>query len=201
MAASSGTSVATAVALAGILLTAIVAVFGYLHTARVSRRERVAHELAEALRAVGDYQNLPFRIRRRKAADAETRASMAELASDIHSRLDFHAAWLRVAAPAVSKVFDDLVRTLRHEVDPHAKAAWLEPVIAEDAGMNLGLGSVYATPRTEELKTECAAVMRSQLRTWWPDNGGQTRRMNRRRRNVAARRPEADASSGTGLEP
>ncbi len=155
----------TAVALTGILVTAIVALYGYLHTARVSRRERIARELAEALRTVGDYQDLPFRIRRRKAEDQETRAALAERISDIHSRLDFHAAWLRVAAPPVSRIFDDLVEAVRAEVGLHAKAAWLEPVITDDAGMNLGLGAAYATPRTDELKLEVTRAMRREMRT------------------------------------
>jgi len=167
MATTSGSSITTAVALAGILVTAIVAVFGYLYTARVGRRERIARELAEAVRSVGDYQDLPYRIRRRKASDAETRAALTERASDIHSRLDFHTAWLRVAAPLVAEIFDELVETVRNEVGPHVKAAWLEPVIVEDAQMNLGLGARYASPRTDHLKLACTRAMQREVRMPW----------------------------------
>jgi len=160
--------VTVAVALLGILVTAVVAVFGYLHTARVNRRERVAQELAQALRAVGDYQDLPFRVRRRPASAPETRAGFAERISDIHSRLDFHSAWLGVAAPPVAVLFDTLVKTVREEVGPHVKAAWREPLITEDDGMNLGLGSIYVYPQTERLKIECAEAMQRYLEPSWP---------------------------------
>jgi hypothetical protein len=166
MAAPAGTSATSAIALLGILVTAVVAVSGYLHSARAGRRERIAHEFAEALRTVGDYQDLPFRIRRRRASDAETRAAIAERISEIHSRLDFHVAWLRVAAPDVAKTFDELVEVVRQEVGPHAKRAWLEPVISADSGMNLGLGAVYFAPRTDQLKVDCINAMSSHLRRW-----------------------------------
>jgi hypothetical protein len=164
---TSGSSITTAVALTGIMVTAIVAVFGYLYTARVGQRERIAHELAEALRTVGDYQDLPYRVRRRKASDSETRAALAERVSEIHSRLDFHTAWFGVAAPPVAEIFDELVEIARNEVGPHVKAAWLEPVIVEDAQMNLGLGARYASPRTDHLKLECIRVMQREMRMPW----------------------------------
>jgi len=49
------------ITLAGIILTGGVAIFGYLHTSRASRRERMAQVLAQAISAVGDYEDLPYR--------------------------------------------------------------------------------------------------------------------------------------------
>jgi hypothetical protein len=110
---------------------------------------------------------LPFRVRRRPASTPETRAGFAERISDIHSRLDFHSAWLHVAAPPVAVLFDRLVKTVRMEVNPHVKAAWRESLITEDTGMNLGLGSIYVAPETDRLKGECTELMRRYLDSSW----------------------------------
>lgn len=79
-------------ALAGILVAASVAVFGYWHTSRVARRERMAQSLEQATNAVGDYQDLPCRVRRRPSSEPAVRSGLAERISGIHSRLDFHSA-------------------------------------------------------------------------------------------------------------
>jgi hypothetical protein len=151
------------IALAGVLATAAVAIYGYLYTNRASRRERMSQTFAEALNAVGDYQDLPFRVRRRPSAAPDVRASLADRISDIHSRLDFHLAWLRITAPEVAIAYDHLVSVLREEVGVHIKSAWLDPVIKTDAEMNLGLGRQYQCPRTEVARDECVAVIQRHL--------------------------------------
>jgi hypothetical protein len=164
---ASGSNVTSAVALVGIMVTAVVAVFGYVHASRTARKERVAHEFAEALKAVGDYQDLPFRTRRRAGSDSETRAAIADRVSDIHSRLDFYSGWLHVMTPSVAGVYDELVAAARREASVHVKTAWTEPLITTDEGMNLGLGSVYVYPETDALKARCITAMRQYLRPSW----------------------------------
>jgi hypothetical protein len=66
------------ITLAGILVAGSVAVFGYLHTSRVTRRERMAQSLAEAINAVGDHQDLPYRVRRRPSSDPTVRSAPAD---------------------------------------------------------------------------------------------------------------------------
>lgn len=175
-ASASGTNVTTAVALVGIMVTAVVAVYGYVHSSRSARRERVAREFAEALKAIGDYQDLPFRTRRRAGSDAATRAAIADRVADIHSRIDFSSAWLHVMTPSVATVFDELVTVVRREASPHVKSAWTEAPITTDDGMNLGLGALYTYPETNALKARCVEAMRRHLEPSWPP---------RRRRSLA----------------
>jgi hypothetical protein len=153
------------ITVAGILVTGGVAIFGYLHTSRAARRERIAHTLAQAISAVGDYEDLPYRVRRRPSSDPATRSQLSERVSDIHSRLDFHSAWLRISAPAVAPSYDHLIAEVRWEVGGHIKKAWLEPLIEQDQGMNLSLGAQYQCPRTEAARDKCIAGMRNYLRS------------------------------------
>jgi hypothetical protein len=50
------------------LIAALVAVTGYMLTQAQARRERRAREFADALAAVEEYLEAPYRIRRRQAA-------------------------------------------------------------------------------------------------------------------------------------
>lgn len=153
------------ITLAGIFATGSVAIFGYLHTSRAARRERMAQALAQAINAVGDYQDLPYRVRRRPSSEPTVRSNLAARISDIHSRLDFHSAWLRITAPDVAAAYDRLVTDVRKEAGAHVKAAWLQPIIERDQEMNLGLGQQYQCPETEAARNECIAAMRKYLRS------------------------------------
>lgn len=148
-----------------VLVTGSVAIFGYLHASRMARRERMAQTLAQAINAVGDYQDLPYRVRRRPSAEPTVRNNLAERISDIHSRLDFHSAWLRITTPGVATAYDRLVTDVREEAGVHIKDAWLQPIIKHDQEMNLGLGQQYECPETEAARNECIAVMRKYLRS------------------------------------
>ena len=57
------------------LIAALVAVAGYMVTQAQARRERKAKEFADALAAVEEYLEAPYRIRRRQAATATEWAS------------------------------------------------------------------------------------------------------------------------------
>jgi hypothetical protein len=145
---------------AGILITGLIAIFGYLYASHATRREHIAHSLTEALNAVGDYQDLPYRVRRRPAANAPTRAALADKISNIHSRMDFHLAWLQITAPTIAEAYERLVYAARKEAGAHIKAAWRQPLITNDEGMNLGLGAIYQCPQTETTRVECLYQMR-----------------------------------------
>lgn len=153
------------ITLAGIILTGGVAIFGYLHTSRASRRERMAQVLAQAISAVGDYEDLPYRVRRRPSADPAVRSGLSEKVSDIHARLDFHSAWLRITAPDVAAAYDHLVAEARREVGVHIKHAWLQPIMERDEEMNLGLGAQYQCSDTAAARDACIEVMRTYLRS------------------------------------
>lgn len=151
------------------LIAAAIAVIGYCVTQARARRERRAKAFAEALAAVEDYMESPYRIRRRPRSDADTRTQITAAISDIQSRIAFHEAWLEVEAPKVGAAFARLVRVARGEAGANMKEAWAEPVLEDDRAMNLGMR--YNRSQTEAVRGEVLTVMKAHLRgypfLWW----------------------------------
>ena len=101
-----------------------MAVAGYVVTQFTNRRDRKAKVYAEALAAVREYQELPYRVRRRAASDAATRAALAERVSEVMSKLGFYLAWLRIDSPETSVAYLDLVSRTRRQCRRHLADAW-----------------------------------------------------------------------------
>lgn len=168
--ASVGTSFSAAsltvgevITLLGIVVVAVVTIAGYLLTQAWARRERWARSFAEALAAVEDYLELPYRVRRRPAQDdGTTRFAITSQISDVQTRLKFHSAWLRLQNPAVALAYGALVRTAREEAAPQRHEAWRLPPIFEDSEVPMLTG--YPHPRTDAARAACIEVMRDELR-------------------------------------
>lgn len=144
------------------LLGALVALAGYFFHHWQARRERKMKAFADALGAVAEYQELPYRIRRRQASGGPTRGAIAERISDIQVQVAFHQAWLEIESEAVADTYRALVAAARRAAGVHMSTAWTEPVLADDASMSLGDG--YASPDTSAARTACLRVMRAHLR-------------------------------------
>ena len=97
----------------GALLAAIiagsVALFGYSLTQVSNRWERKRKVYAEALSAVREYEELPYRIRRRPSSDDETRARLGDQISEAYIKLRFYLAWLEIDSVVVGTAYADLV--------------------------------------------------------------------------------------------
>lgn len=144
------------------LVGAFVALGGYLLHHWQARRERKRRAFSDALGAVAEYQELPYRIRRRQASDGETRGAITERISDIQVKVAFHQAWLEIESAAVAGAYQALVAAVRGEAGMHMTAAWAEPLLADDASMSLGTG--YSSPDTDTARTGCLRAMRAHLR-------------------------------------
>jgi len=107
------------------LLTAIiagtVALIGYSFAQFANRRERKSKLFAEALAVIYEYQELPFRIRRRAASDGVTRAALGGLTSDVMTKLGFYLAWLHMESPEVGALHAErmlCLSVMRRELYP-----------------------------------------------------------------------------------
>src|ERR1022692_1459120 len=80
--------VAALIAIAG---GVVIAALTYGLNQRVARRERQAKSFADALTAIEDYAEMPYRIHRRRAT-REARHDLTEQISQIQSRIAFHQA-------------------------------------------------------------------------------------------------------------
>lgn len=150
------------------LIAAVVAVAGYMLTQAQARRERRAKEFAQALAAVEEYLETPYRIRRRQAATPEARDALTNALSDLQARIAHHRAWLHVEAPAVAQAYDALVAAARSEAGVQMTEAWNTPPLTSDADMNLKVA--YQHPKTDAERAKVIAVMRQNFR-YWPTAG------------------------------
>jgi hypothetical protein len=132
----------------------IAAAVTYGLTQRAGRRERQAKEFAEALIAIEEYANMPYRIRRR-SSDARHEIS-AEL-DKIQSQIAFQHAWLQIEALEVAAAYDRLVRAARSEAGEQMKKAWIQPPPTSDEEMSLG--GAYPRAELDTARRDCITAM------------------------------------------
>jgi hypothetical protein len=77
------------------IIAGLVALTGYLLNQFANRRERKSKVYAEALEAIREYQELPYKIRRRPDSSGTTRAALGDKTGEVVSRLWFYRAWLQ----------------------------------------------------------------------------------------------------------
>lgn len=138
----------------------ISAVLGYLFSQRAARRQRQAKTFAEALAAVEDYAELPYRVRRR-SGDAEARRVLTEDISRVQSRIAFYQALLRIEEPVVAIAYEKLVRSAKRQAGGQMREAWTQRVRKKDHQMNLRVA--YPRDEIDRELTKCVATMRADL--------------------------------------
>ena len=142
------------IAVAGAVITAAIT---YGLNQRSARRERQTNAFAEALLAIEDYAELPYRIRRRPGT-SEGRHELTEQISQIQSRIAFHQAWLSLEAPKVARRYDALVRAAKTQAGRQMQQAWLMPAARKDAQVNLG--TAYRRDEINAARSQCIEAMR-----------------------------------------
>jgi hypothetical protein len=139
------------------LIAALVAVAGYMLTRAWARRERRAKEFADALAAVEEYLESPYRIRRRQGSTPEVRAALAAALSDLQARIALHRAWLQVEATAVGLAYDRFVSAARADAGTQMADAWNATALTTDAEMNLKVA--YPHPQADAERAKVVAAM------------------------------------------
>jgi len=141
---SEGATIIAAVA-AG-LIAAGVAVLGYSAQQRSARRDQRATGYAEALRAVEDYLEAPYRIRRRDGS-AAARMSVTTHVSDIQSRISLYLAFVGAA---------------KQDAGPQMTQAWRSRPTSKDRDVPLGVA--LPQPRASLARDAVVAAMRRDLK-------------------------------------
>lgn len=144
------------------LIAALVAVAGYTLQQRAGRREQRATMYAQALQAVEDYLEGPYRIRRRDGT-TEARTRITEQISATKSKINFSQAWLRIHSPTeVADAYDAYVLTAQHEAGPQMTAAWrTRPTKRDDS---VPLGRAYPRDASNRCRAKVVEAMRRDLR-------------------------------------
>jgi hypothetical protein len=121
------------------VLAAVVVMIGYSIQKKQAREAEQAAVYGEAIRAVHDYLEAPYRVRRRDGG-SPARMAITDHVSDVQSRLAYYETLLRVHAPAdVGAAFEALVATAKREAGPQMTLAWQGRPTRKDQEVPLGL--------------------------------------------------------------
>lgn len=157
------------------LIAALIAVLGVaatiLTTSTRSEREHRTTLFADALGAVADYNEGPYRIRRKDGTSTHRNVITAGL-SDVKSSVDHNQELLRLhARKQVADAFDRYVAAAKVEAGQQMHDAWELDPITEDNQVNLS-GGAYERELTEAHRAEVVRIMQIDLaRRWyrpWP---------------------------------
>jgi hypothetical protein len=107
-----------------------------------AERDRRRRLHARALKAIVDYGEMPFMIRRRQYEEEERSAERVRL-SDHFSGVEAEISTCQVLLGAdgdekLAASYDQLFETARSTVGREAHLAWTEPAIISDEEMNMG---------------------------------------------------------------
>lgn len=140
------------------LVAAAVAVAGYVSQQSRARKDRLAITYSEALRAVEDYLEAPYLVRRRDGSSA-SRQLIATHISEVQSRLSFYSALLSMQAPdEVSATYRDLVATARAEAGQAMSHAWRTQALRKDR--DVPIGRVVDRSKSDSARTRYLEAIR-----------------------------------------
>jgi hypothetical protein len=183
------------VALLAAIIAGLVAVVGYIITQAANRRERKSKLYAEALSVVREYQELPYRVRRRPASDSSTRAVLGEQISSVMTKLGFYLRWLQIDSRVVGIAYVDLVEQVRRFGGPYRNKAWQEPLVSDDKDMP---DVKYPYDTDDEMRL-CLLAMRRELSLFGVLFRRSTRRLLAEQRQVRAEQYGGQAASSAAF--
>jgi len=155
-----------AATLAGALIAASMVVLTLIINAAHARRDALASLYADALGAVSDYLEGPYRILRKDGA-ASTRFAITNQLSDVKSAIDHRQAMLRLQAPPqIADAYDDYVNAAKREAGRQMHDAWLKDPVTVDAGVNLGVSLPRANSDAARYRL-CELMQADQRHRWF----------------------------------
>jgi hypothetical protein len=149
---------------AAIAVTGVVIGFGV--TSAQSRRERRAQTYANAIKAVSEYLEGPYRVARCHNNAAE-RAAISPDISAVQARIDAHQVLLRLHAHTrVADAYDAYVAAARDEAGRQMTAEWDKPPAKKHRDMNVR--QPFDRSSSSAKKVDLLEAMRADLgRRWW----------------------------------
>lgn len=151
----SGDGIATVLAA---ILAATIAIVGYGIQQRATRKERRVTIYSEALRAVEDYLEAPYLVRRRDGS-AASRQNVTTQISEIQSRLSYYCALLEIHAHSeISNAYMRLLRAARAEAGPEMSKAWKGRPTVKDK--NVPLGQRFERTRSDAARLALVSAIR-----------------------------------------
>ena len=143
------------------LIAAGVAVRAYKAQQREIRRQERATFYAEAVRAVEDYMEAPYRILR-KDGSHEARRAITQHVSDVKSRIAFYTGWMAIhGTDQVRAAYDAFVTAAQREAGAQMTAAWRQKPVKRDK--DVPIGSSLPRAATDTARSALLAALRADL--------------------------------------
>lgn len=140
------------------IIAALIAVIGYSIQRKAARRGERATLYGNALAAVEDYLEGPYRVRRKDGTDA-TRFVISDALSDVKAKISKNTALLEMhAPPEVVTAYATFVTAAREEAGPQLTDAWAAD--ATDADAEVPLGVPYDRSNSDVSRADLVAAMR-----------------------------------------
>lgn len=144
------------------IVAATVAVKAYKGQQLETRRREKASLYAEAVRAVEDYMECPYRILR-KDGSAEARREVTQHISDVKSRISFYTGWIAIyGSPEVRIAYEAFVLAAQQEAGPQMTAAWDTKPVKKDQGVPLRASPLPRTA-TDAARSQLLTVLQADL--------------------------------------
>lgn len=142
-------------------IAAFIAVVGYSRQRKAERRAERATLYGNAIAAVENYLEGPYRIHR-KDGSKETRFAITSATSDAKSAISLHQALLEMhAPPEVCAAYYAFVDAAIAEAGPQMTAAWMVNAITTDDQVPLGVG--YARTDSDAKRATLVTTMKVDL--------------------------------------
>jgi hypothetical protein len=150
----------------GVLAAALIAAGGVMATIVATsgraRRDRLTEVYAEALSGVSQYNEGPYRIRRRTRGHVEQRVVITSSLSDVKARIDHSQNMLDLhARERVAAAYRAYVLASTREAGQQMHEAWKQPGIRNDLEVNLF--HPYPRDESEPLRKHALRVMQADL--------------------------------------
>jgi hypothetical protein len=143
-------------------IAAAIAVAGYSYQRKAARRAERATQYGDAIAAVEDYLEGPYRIRRKNDQHATWFAISSQL-SDAKAAISKHTAQLEMHAPdSVVTAYKAFVAAALAEAGPQMTAAWnANPIISHT---DVPLGAGYDRSNADSARAALVTAMKADLR-------------------------------------
>jgi hypothetical protein len=140
---------------------AAAALLTYAGTQKAKRNDDQRKMYANAMLAVSEFQEMPYRIARRTDDHPETMRQLDERVRQVQERLNYYRFLLRLESPRVADAFEDLLRKTRDAGNAHRRSAWDGPPMLTPEGRSKRISFPYENQH--ELAV-CVAQMRREVR-------------------------------------
>jgi Tfp pilus assembly protein PilE len=144
------------------IVAAVIAVKAYRTQQQETRRQQKASLYAEAVQAVEDYMECPYRILR-KDGSSQARREITQHISDVKSRISFYTGWMAIhGTTRVRAAYDSFVAAAQLEAGPQMTAAWETQPVKKDAHVPLRTPPLPRTA-TDRARAHLLAILEADL--------------------------------------